>query len=56
MNDRQLALSLAVQTLANSPGIERNQGDWVIDLAKRYEEFLSEKSTKDVTLFAHEQF
>ncbi len=45
MNNKQLALSLAVQSL--SPSVERNQGDWVIDLARRYEAFLDEEAHKD---------
>lgn len=54
-SNKQLALSLAVQSLGSAP-IERNQGDWVIDLAKRYEVFLNEGSKADkfaVLLHSH---
>ena len=41
-NNKQHALSMAIKTLEKTNGIDRNQGDWVIDLAKRYEAFLNE--------------
>jgi len=40
-NNSQLALILAVETLRSDPKVECNQAEWVIEIARKYEEFLS---------------
>ena len=42
-NNHQLSLILAVETLKQTDWINRNQAEWVIENAKKYEDFLSEK-------------
>jgi len=51
VNNKQLALSLAVQTL--SPNVERNQGEWVIAIARQYEAFLDESSQNKFEVLMH---
>jgi ribosomal protein L7/L12 len=51
-SDRQLALTLAVQSLTNSH-VERNHGEWVIELARKYEAFLEEKTENKFEVMLH---
>jgi ribosomal protein L7/L12 len=49
VSNKELALSLAVKTLEQATvngRVDRNHGEWVIELAKKYEAYLGEGSGK----------
>lgn len=41
MTNRQFALLAAIETFGKTSNINNNQGDWIINIAKQYEEYLS---------------
>src|ERR1035437_4797158 len=49
--NKQIALELAVATFKEvAPEIHRNHGDWVIEIAKQYEGFLTSPCKSDLEI------
>jgi len=46
-DNHQLSLILAVETFKKTDWIERNQSEWVIEQAKKYEIFLNKKEINE---------
>jgi len=45
--NKEVALTLAVQTLEKLPGRNEQHGNWVIELARKYEAYLNEGVKED---------